>query len=213
VRIEAAQELRGNFFDWVRRRMQLEPKVLENRFVRLEPMSEARREEFRGACDADPQTWTELYPYAMGAEHFDAGWSRLYADPGPDRMNFAVIVGGRCMGVSSYLSIAPLDQALEIGGTYYHPDVRGGPVNPACKRLLMGHAFGAGARRVQYKVDAINARSRAAVLKLGAVQEGILRQDRVTWTGRIRDTVIFSILADEWPGVRDGLDRRLAMFP
>jgi RimJ/RimL family protein N-acetyltransferase len=77
---------------------------------------------------------------------------------------------------------------------------------------MMGHAFDSGARRVVYRVDAINARSRAAVLKLGAVQEGILRQDRVTWTGRIRDTVIFSILADEWPSVRDRLDTRLAAF-
>ena len=102
--------------------------------------------------------------------------------------------------------------ALEIGGTYYHPDIRGGPANPSAKRLLMAHAFESGARRVQYKVDALNARSRAAVLKLGAVQEGILRQDRVTWTGRIRDTVVFSILADEWPAVRERLDARLAGF-
>jgi len=65
---------------------------------------------------------------------------------------------------------------------------------------------------VQFKVDAINARSRAAVLKLGAVQEGILRQDRVCWTGRIRDTVFFSILANEWPGVRARLDARLLEF-
>ena len=83
-------------------------------------------------------------------------------------------------------------------------------MNPASKRLMMAHAFESGARRVQYKVDAINARSRAAVLKLGATQEGILRQDRVTWTGRIRDTVVFSILADEWPAVRERLDARLA---
>ena len=62
------------------------------------------------------------------------------------------------------------------------------------------------------KVDAINARSRAAVAKLGAVQEGVLRQDRVTWTGRVRDTVIFSILAPEWPAVRGRLEARLATF-
>jgi RimJ/RimL family protein N-acetyltransferase len=61
-------------------------------------------------------------------------------------------------------------------------------------------------------VDAINARSRAAVGKLGAHQDGILRQDLVTWTGRVRDTVIFSILKDEWPGVRDRLDARLAQW-
>lgn len=85
-------------------------------------------------------------------------------------------------------------------------------MNPAAKRLLLAHAFEAGARRVQFKVDAINARSRAAVLKLGAMQEGILRQDRVCWTGRIRDTVYFSVLADEWPGVRSTLDARLSRF-
>jgi RimJ/RimL family protein N-acetyltransferase len=85
-------------------------------------------------------------------------------------------------------------------------------VNPAAKRLMLGHAFESGCRRLVFRVDAINARSRAAVLKLGAVQDGILRQDRVTWTGRIRDTVIFSVLADEWPDVRDRLDERLGAF-
>jgi RimJ/RimL family protein N-acetyltransferase len=192
--------------------VEITAQALENRFVRLEPMTEAHKEAFRAACDADLATWRDLYPYAMGGEHFEAGWERLYARPGKDRLNYAVIADGRCMGVSSFLTIDPENQTLEIGGTYYHPDVRGGPVNPAAKRLLMGHAFDSGVRRVQYKVDAINARSRAAVLKLGATQEGILRQDRVTWTGRIRDTVFFSILAYEWPAVRDRLDARLQAF-
>jgi RimJ/RimL family protein N-acetyltransferase len=192
--------------------MRLEPVVLENRFVRLEPMGEAHREDLRVACDADPATWNDLYPYSLAGEHFDTGWARFYADPGADRINYALVVGGRCVGVSSYLTIDPVNAALEIGGTYYAPDVRGGPVNPSAKRLMMAHAFESGARRVQFKVDAINARSRAAVLKLGAIQEGILRRDRVTWTGRIRDTVIFSVLADEWPSVSDRLDARLAAY-
>ena len=190
--------------------MQIEPKVLENRFVRLEPMSEMHREDLRTACDADPATWTDLYPYSLAGEHFDANWTRVYGAPPADRMNFAVVVAGRCVGVSSFLTIDAVNASLEVGGTYFAPQVRGGPVNPSAKRLMMAHAFGSGARRVQYKVDAINARSRAAVLKLGAVQEGVLRQDRVVWTGRIRDTVVFSVLADEWPAVRDGLDARLA---
>ncbi len=190
--------------------MQIEPKVLENRFVRLEPMSEMHREDLRTACDADPATWTDLYPYSLAGEHFDANWTRFYGAPPADRMNFAVVVAGRCVGVSSFLTIDAVNASLEVGGTYFAPQVRGGPVNPSAKRLMMAHAFGSGARRVQYKVDAINARSRAAVLKLGAVQEGVLRQDRVVWTGRIRDTVVFSVLADEWPAVRDGLDARLA---
>ncbi|HLZ75358.1 GNAT family protein [Phenylobacterium sp.] len=192
--------------------MQIEPMVLENRFVRLEPMADAHREDLRAACAADPATWTDLYPYSLAGEHFDANWPRFYGEPPADRMNFAVVVGGRCMGVSSFLTIDAVNASLEIGGTYFAPQVRGGPVNPSAKRLMMAHAFASGARRVQYKVDAINARSRAAVLKLGAVQEGILRRDRVVWTGRIRDTVVYSVLADEWPAVRDGLDARLAEF-
>ena len=76
--------------------------------------------------------------------------------------------------------------------------------------LLLGYAFERGARRVQFRVDAANARSRAAVLKLGATQEGILRNDKITWTGRTRSTVVFSVLSEEWPAVRDHLDTRLA---
>jgi RimJ/RimL family protein N-acetyltransferase len=192
--------------------MNLEPAVLESRFVRLEPMAERHREDLRAACEADPATWTDLYPYSMLGERFDEIWAQQFAEPGPACISFAVVVDGRCQGMSSYLAIDPANAALEIGGTYYAPQVRGGPVNPSAKRLLLAHAFEAGARRVQFKVDAINARSRAAVLKLGAVQEGILRQDRVTWTGRVRDTVHFSILANEWPAVRERLDARLAAF-
>ncbi|MGZ6037538.1 MAG: GNAT family N-acetyltransferase [Phenylobacterium sp.] len=192
--------------------MQIEPKVLENGFVGLEPMGEAHREDLRAACDADPATWNDLYPYSMAGAEFDKGWARFYANPAADRLNYATVVGGRCKGVSSYLTIDPVNASLEIGGTYFAPDVRGGAVNPSAKLLMMAHAFESGARRVQYKVDAINARSRAAVLKLGAVQEGILRQDRVVWTGRVRDTVVFSVLANEWPAVRDGLAARLAAF-
>ncbi|MFL5298654.1 MAG: GNAT family N-acetyltransferase [Phenylobacterium sp.] len=192
--------------------MQLEPVVLENRFVRLEPMAEAHKAGFRAACDADPVTWAELYPYTMHGEHFEPGWQRLYADPAADRLNFAVTVDGRCVGVSSFLRIDAANSSVEIGGTYYHPDYRGGPTNPSAKRLLLGEAFDKGARRVQFRVDAINARSRAAVLKLGAVQEGIMRQDMAAWTGRIRDTVVFSVVADEWPAVRERLDARLAAF-
>src|SRR5690606_36029105 len=118
---------------------------------------------------------------------------------------FAVVVGGVCRGMTTYIAIDPANRSLEIGATYYEPAVRGGPVNPAAKRLLLDHAFGGGANRVQFRVDAINARSRAAVLKLGALQEGILRQDRICWTGRVRDTVHFSILAAEWPSVRERL--------
>jgi RimJ/RimL family protein N-acetyltransferase len=192
--------------------MKLEPKVLEDAFVRLEPMHESHREDLRAACAADPDTWNKLYPFSMLGEAFDAGWARMYAEPGAEWIPFAVMAEGRCRGATSYLAIDAVNATVEIGATYYGPELRGGAVNPAAKRLLLANAFEAGARRVQFKVDAINARSRAAVLKLGAVQEGILRADRVTWTGRIRDTVVFSILDREWPALRERLDSRLAAF-
>ena len=193
--------------------MKIETKVLENRFVRLEPMGEQHREDLREACNADQAIWTELYPYSWAGEHFDPTWAKLIDDNAKGgAQGYAVMVGGEVVGLTTFYGVDPANAVLEVGGTYYRPDVRGGVVNPAAKRLMMGHAFDGGARRVVYRVDASNARSRAAVLKLGAVQEGILRQDRATWTGRIRDTVIFSILADEWPAVRLKLDERLAVF-
>ena len=192
--------------------MKLESQVLENAHVRLEPFAPAHRQGLRAACAADPPTWNELYPSSMLGEGFDTQWDRLAkeAEAGVT-IPFAVVVEGVVRGMTTFLAIDRVHRTVEIGATYYEPSVRGRAVNPACKRLLLGHAFAAGANRVQFRVDAINARSRAAVLKLGAVQEGIIRHDRITWTGRIRDTVVFSVLPDEWPAVRARLDERLAL--
>ncbi|MBU1378950.1 MAG: GNAT family N-acetyltransferase [Alphaproteobacteria bacterium] len=193
--------------------MKLEPKVLENRFVRLEPLAEGHKEELRAACAADPALWRDLYILSMLDDHFDRHWDRMQAEAVAGKtFPHAVLVGGVCLGMSNYLDVDQHHNAVEIGSTYYDPRMRGREVNPSAKRLLLAHAFESGAERVQFRVDATNARSRAAVLKLGAVQEGILRHDKVTWTGRIRDTVHFSILAGEWPAVRDRLDARIATF-
>lgn len=190
--------------------MNLNAEVLENPFVRLEPLTDAHREPLRAACAADQEIWASLYPYSMAGAQFDPSWDRIRANQAAgSALPFAVIAGGACIGCSGYLNIEPHNQALEIGGTYYRPDWRGGTVNPAAKHLLLGHAFDAGARRVRFCVDAINARSRAAMRKLGAVEEGTMRRDRVCWTGRVRDTVVFSVLADEWPAVSAGLLARL----
>lgn len=177
--------------------------------VAVELLAERHREALRAACNADPEIW-EIYPYSMAGEHFDPWWAATMAQHGEERIRFAVCLDGRCVGTTSYLNIEPGNAALEVGGTYYAPDARGGVINPAAKLLMLGHAFARGARRVGFKVDALNMRSRAAVLKLGAVQEGILRQSGVTWTGRVRDAVVFSVLRDEWPEVERGLLERLA---
>lgn len=176
--------------------------------VSVELLDDRHREALRDAANADRDIWT-IYPYSMAGEHFDPWWAQSMAQQGKQRIRFAVCLDGRCIGTSSYLNIEPDAGAVEIGGTYYAPEARGGIVNPATKYLMLGHAFARGARRVGFKVDALNLRSRAAVLKLGAVQEGILRHSGVTWTGRVRDAVQFSILADEWPDVSARLLERL----
>ena len=193
--------------------MKIEPKVLENRFVRLEPMADSHKDALRNACNADQAIWKDLYPFSWANEHFEPTWTKLMGDVAKgETVAHAVVAAGEIVGLTTYYAIDEANAVLEVGGTYYRPDARGGPVNPAAKLLMMANAFDSGARRVVYRVDVSNARSRAAVTKLGAKQEGVLRQDRVTWTGRIRDTVIFSILDSEWPAVRDGLIARLDRF-
>jgi RimJ/RimL family protein N-acetyltransferase len=87
---------------------------------------------------------------------------------------------------------------LEIGGTYYRPHLRGTGFNRRAKDMMLRRAFDCGYRRIEFRVDARNARSQAAMTKLGATREGVLRADRITWNGHVRDTVLFSILRDEW---------------
>jgi RimJ/RimL family protein N-acetyltransferase len=119
---------------------------------------------------------------------------------------------GRFAGISTYLSPDAISRNVEIGMTMYTADAQGAEVNPATKRLLLEHAFEQGAVRVQFNVDLRNKRSQAAVKKLGATQEGILRNNRILPNGVLRSTVVFSILAGEWPTVKAGLDARLAAF-
>ncbi len=193
--------------------MNLRPAVLENRCVRLEPLADHHREPLRTACDADPDLWPTLYYRPYGGAYFDAGWDDLVAGQSAGtRIPFAVMVDDTLVGMSSYIDIQRNNRALEIGTTYYQPSARDGSVNPAAKRLLLEHAFACGANRVAFKVDDRNARSQAAMTKLGATREGVLRHDMITWTGHVRSSVVFSILAEEWPEVRARLDERLAAF-
>jgi RimJ/RimL family protein N-acetyltransferase len=101
--------------------------------------------------------------------------------------------------MSSFLGLDEGRQVVEIGGTYYRPDLRGSGLNARIKDMMLKRAFAAGIRRVEFRVDARNQRSQKAMAKLGATREGVLRADRITWNGHVRDTVLFSILRDEWP--------------
>ena len=194
--------------------MRLEVRPLENRWVRLEPFEAALADEVRAALDCDSDAWDIMVGAAYGP-HFDGWWaSALKAMAAGTRIAYAVRRrdDGAVVGTSSLYEINPPYRRREIGSTFYRPEARGGAVNPACKRLLLGHAFDAGAVRVEIITDAINPRSQAAILKLGAKAEGVLRKHKITWTGRPRDTAMFAVLDDDWPEVRDRLDARLAAF-
>jgi len=193
--------------------MKLRAVVLENPFVRLEPFEERHKEPLRAACDADPDLWPALYYNSLSGDEFDGGWDAMRVQQAKGwRIPFAVIHGGACVGLSTFIAPDAKNGAVEIGTTYYEPSARGGVVNPATKRLMLDHAFTSGAGRVSFQVDSINVRSRAAMRKLGALEEGTMRNDKITWTGRVRSSVVFSILPAEWPDVRARLDGRLATF-
>ena len=194
--------------------MRIEPLVLENRWVRLEPFAPGLKEAVRDALNVDEAAWSIMVSTAYG-KHFDPWWDGFIErfEAGRDTP-YAVrrLEDGRIVGTSSLHDLFPQHRRVELGSTFFHPDARGGAVNPASKRLLLQHAFDSGIVRVEIITDGINARSQAAIAKLGAVREGVLRRHKITHTGRVRDTVMFAITDQDWPDVRARLDERLAGF-
>lgn len=161
--------------------------------VRLEPLAETHREALRAVTDADPDIWT-MYPYTLEGPAFDAWWRSLNDTPW---RRWAVLRDGAVVGMTGAFRREPT--STEIGSTFYHPAHRGTGLNRAVKWLQLRWLFGDGQTRAEFRVDARNARSRAAMLRLGATLEGVMRRDRVTWTGHVRDTCLFSIIDSEWP--------------
>ena len=163
---------------------------------RAEPFTEALRDALKAVCAEDTEIWA-IYANNFGPDGFDE--SIAFYRSNPRNRTFALFEGDELAGMSSYLGIDEGRQCLEIGGTYYRPHLRGSGFNRRVKDMMLKRAFDSGIRRVEFRVDRRNDRSQAAMKKLGAVREGVLRADRVTWTGHIRDTVLFAILKEEWP--------------
>ncbi|WP_307802218.1 GNAT family N-acetyltransferase [Cellulomonas dongxiuzhuiae] len=182
--------------------------TLEGHGVRLVPLAVEHAEAL--ARFVDDRVWAGMTSATpRGAAALRDVVSTALATPG--RYAFAVIVDGEVVGSTSCYDVDLTMGRLEIGHTYYDPRVWGTHVNPACKLLLMSHAYGTwGVARVAYRVEARNARSIAAVTKLGARPEGRLRGHRVAADGTRQDSLYFSVLADEWPDVRARLEARLA---
>ena len=188
------------------------PKVaLDGTHVRLEPLEERHRELVRPAAQ-HPEIFT-VTTSAYGKlydSYFDTALKR---SDGVHELAFAVFHKelSRYVGMTRYLNIEETHKKLEIGSTWYEPAVWAGVVNPECKFLLMRHAFETlKFHRVEYKTDARNARSRAAILKLGAREEGVFRKHMIMADGHVRDSVWFSVIDDEWPAVKAGLEKRIA---
>jgi RimJ/RimL family protein N-acetyltransferase len=164
--------------------------------LRLDPLAESHREALRAACGLDPEIWA-IYALSYDPDHFDDSFDRLLSRP--DGCPFAILLDGELVGMSAYIGIERERGFLEIGNTYYVPRWRGTGLNRRVKDLMIRRAIDCGFRRIEFRVDSRNARSQAAMAKLGAVREGVIRAERITWTGHVRDTVLFSILAHEWP--------------
>ena len=163
---------------------------------RAELFDERHREGLKAACAEDRDIW-QIYATNFGPDGFDQSID-LYRSSKRNR-TFVLFDGEEFAGMSSYLGIDASRQVLEIGSTYYRPHLRGTGFNRRVKDMMLARAFDCGIRRVEFRVDRRNTRSQAAMKKLGAVREGLLRADRITWTGHVRDTVLFAILQDEWP--------------
>jgi RimJ/RimL family protein N-acetyltransferase len=189
----------------------LDNVVIEGHHVRLEPYTDALREPVRAALDCDAEGWHLFAINGQGAD-FDGWWDILNAQVAyGDWIAYAIRqrATDAIVGTTSFLNIKRSRQCVEIGATFLHPDVRSTLVNAEAKYLMLQHAFACGARRVELLTDARNLRSQAAIAKLGAVREGVLRRERVTWTGYVRDSVLFAVTDLDWPDVRGRLQERL----
>jgi len=193
--------------------LDVRPVTLTGRVVRLEPLSVKHIADLVTAAQ-DPHIWEYMVYGYLGNEEAMRAWVEMllrWQAQGTD-LPFAVIHLGsdRAIGGTRYLEIRPAHRGLEIGGTWYTPAYQRTAVNTECKYLLLSHAFNQlGCVRVQFKTDARNLRSQAAIERIGAVKEGVLRQHMYTPAGYLRDSVYYSILDREWPAVKNRLEDQL----
>jgi RimJ/RimL family protein N-acetyltransferase len=185
--------------------------TLEAAAIRLVPIQPDMKAAMQLALDCDPEAWRVMGSSAFG-DGFEEFWDKMLAEhPKGTRIAYAIVRRDhdQIIGTTSYLNLAVSDGGVEIGATFLNPNARAAITNPQAKLLMLEHAFACGALRVEFRVDQRNLRSQAAVTKLGAVREGVLRKHKITWTGHVRDTVMFSILDNEWPEVRARLIQRI----
>jgi N-acetyltransferase len=191
-------------------------RPLVGRWVRLDPSVDDDAAGLFVALD-DERVWAAGYgggPAARPSE--PAGWAeRVEAARRDERVMYTVrlVTGsraGRVVGTTSLGDVDLGNERVHLGWTAYAPDMWSTTVNPECKLLLMQHAFDdCGFGRVKIQTDLVNTRSQAAIAKLGAAREGVLRRHMRRADGTWRDTVVFAVTIDDWPVVRAGLEDRV----
>ena len=193
------------------------PTVLEGRCVRLEPLDPAAHAAAlfaAGGGDEEVWRWLPVEPPRSEDEIRELACGVVAGSEDSGGLAFAVVdrAGGRAVGWTTYCDVSTVDKRLEIGWTWYGRAYWRTALNTEAKLLLMGHAFDElGYGRICWKTDLLNTRSQAAIARLGAVREGVWRRHRLRSDGETwRDSVFFSMLAEEWPDARQRLRARLA---
>ena len=193
--------------------MILQQITLEGRYVRLEPLTQTHHAALC-AVGLDPELW-ELIPYRVATPEDMAAYiqTALDAQAAGTALPFATVdvLSRQVIGSTRYMNIDVANRRVEIGSTWIAAPWQRTAVNTEAKYLMLRHAFETfNCIRVELKTDALNQRSRNAILRIGATEEGTFRQHMITWTGRLRDSVYFSILDSEWPRVKRDLEQKLS---
>jgi N-acetyltransferase len=188
----------------------LSPVTLTGELVSLEPMRPEHHDDLVTAA-SDGRLWELWYTSVPSPETMRADIDRKLAEPSTLPFTVRRNDTGAVVGVTTYLNAEPEVPRLEIGATWTAASAQRTGVNAESKLLLLTHAFEVlGCLAVEFRTHWHNAQSREAILRLGAKQDGVLRNYRRMPDGTLRDTVVFSILDSEWPAVRSGLRHRLA---
>lgn len=197
----------------------IEPVTLRGRVVRLEPLETRHAADLSAAADAELFRYTPQAPPELSVAGFEGQIARLRLVPNVVALAIVLEETGRAIGRSTYMDIQPEHRGVEIGRTWIGRAYQGAKVNPEIKYLMLSHAFERltpTAIRVQFTTGATNVHSQAAIAKLGAVREGVLRKNRIVPGGPdpnepkiTRDSVYYSILAEEWPRVKARLEERI----
>ncbi len=187
------------------------PLTLEGSVVRLEPLRREHADLFWEVAKNDLDDVFRWIPYSMKTpEDFQRLIDKAFEEQARgESVVFATAEqsSGRVIGSTRYMNIDRINRKVEIGSTWIAPAWQRTGVNTEAKYLMLRHAFEVWkCMRVELKTDALNQKSRNAILRIGAKEEGTLRKHLLTWTGRVRDTVYFSILDHEWPEVKTRLE-------